>query len=318
MNNILLSYCWLIITATLAVYYSLGGWVFPDYQNYLIISKGMFPYAGGSEYLTRYVLLNDLVFISDLNRVDILAGFVQIFAIITLLTASTINQKYLPATAIFCSLYLPLIMTTTLRAGPLYVLFFLMSCSLFKQDVKFKYLVLLAISGSLFHDSVAILVLNLVFAYFLLKLEFNNKKTSFYLLTLSFLVLVFGVSIKQYILENIQFGGLGMRATYISGDKTNIAKFVYVIGICITSWLLYFDQMISPRSKLICSALTLGLSLLYVLSSTAAIRYSIFLMSYIIAVRGVLILKYERVPIFRVLSLSAYFIIFCLQYWMLL
>lgn len=305
------------MAATLAVYYALGGWVFPDYQNYLIISKGMFPYAGGTEYLTRYMLLNDLIFIPDVNRVDVLAGFVQFFAIITLLTVSMINQKFLPATAIFCSLYLPLIMTTTLRAGPLYILFFLMSCSFFKEDIKFKYLAILAIIGSLFHDSVAILVLNLVFAYFLLKFKFNNKNTSFYLLVLSFLVLAFGISIKQYILEYFQFGALGMRATYISGDKSNIAKFVYIIGVCMTSWLLYFDQVISPRSKLICSALTLGLSLLFILSSTAAIRYSIFLMSYIIAVRGVLILKYERVQFFRLLSLLAYFFIFCFQYWML-
>lgn len=303
---------------TLAIYYALGGEGFPDYYNYFIISKGMFPYAGSFEFLTRYMLLNDLIFISDVNRVDVLAVFVQLFAIVTLLTVSLMNQKYLPATAIFCSLYLPLIMTTTLRAGPLYILFFLMSCSFFKEEVKLKYLALLAIAGSLFHDSVAILLLNLVFAYFLLKLKLNSKNTSFFLLFFSFLVLVFGNSIKQYILEYFEFGALGMRATYISGDKSNIAKFIYVIGVCMISWLLFFDEVISPKSKVICAAMTLGLSLLFILSSTAAIRYSIFLMSYIIAVRGVLVLKYERVPLFRLLSLSAYFVIFCLQYWMLL
>ncbi|PKH05307.1 hypothetical protein [Moritella sp. Urea-trap-13] len=316
MKHLTLFYFFLLFIITLTVYYLIGGDKFPDYNNYLSIANGSVQWSKGTyltEFLTQAILIQPIM-IENINNVDILAFFVQMFIFILSMYYVRNNVNYLYPMVVFLSLYLPIFLTTTLRAAPLYFLFFIMSLKIFKSEVRYTHVFIFFILGSLFHDSVFIITGALIFSKLFVFIFNSSVKSYRYLFLISLLVLLVGSPLKEFIIQNINLDFLGERAVYLRGYEYSFMKMAYVLIINFLCLLFIVDTKVFNSSKLIALALTLSLNVVFVLSSTAGIRYSIFILAYLIAGRGVLLHQDELFKRNPIIVLPFLLLIFFIQF----
>lgn len=309
-----------MVGGVITSYYILGGESFPDYKAYINIAYNDFGGEGWyfSEFLTRYILYNDVMF--GLNRVDQLTLFVQLFFILITLALIIADNKNTYMVLVFVSFFSPLLMTTVLRASPLYVLFFFMSAVYFKEKLLMRHIILLALLGSLFHDSFFVISLTLfvVYLFCFTKVKFSNVFFKV-ILVLSFISIFLLPWFISSIILFFQKLGLGARSVYINDDGFTLAKIVFLIILNVISFMYLSCENGSYNQKFIATSLTIVTNLIFSVGSTAGIRFSIFAFSYLFVVRQCFLFRFESYKLNnQVYCGSLLFVLLYLRYLLLL
>jgi hypothetical protein len=294
MKDILIYNYVLMLTVLLCSYYILGGHSFPDYQAYNLIAYSDFGGDDGyfTEFLSRYILYNGLF--EGFNRVDQLALFVQLFFIVSTLFIIFKDSSKLYTVLVFVAFFSPLLITTVLRVSPLYLLFFYFSIFHIKDVVKLKHIICLGGLGSLFHDSFFLVVITLFIIWIVQKREIkiSNKVLSISLLA-SICLIFISPQLKPLILVYMDKTLLGARSVYIDEDGFSIIKISFVIVLNLITISLINDRDVNLNAKITAFILVIATNIIFLVGSTAGIRFSIFSYAYVIATRGVLLFKFE-------------------------
>ena len=238
-------------------------------------------------------------------------------AIVILLLIFLILKKNSQAygIAIYCSLYAPLFLTTVLRAAPLYVFAFVIFSMYRHRSLKF-YILVIAAFGVFFHDTVLLFVLALLFAGLLRKINMNQSYRFPFAACIVLLVLSFVFS------SGISGGGfdsLGARVVYLEGDNEGtLAKVVYLTFVTLVSYRFIRDFKTSPEERSILIALLSFTLILNLFSSTLAVRFSTLAVGYVIAVRGVLLFRFEKVGVNPLVLLPGLCALYLIRFSMLM
>lgn len=293
MKNLILSNIFFMILMVLGTYYIYGGYSFPDYQTYLKIAYSGFGEEGWyfTEYLSRYILYNGIV--DGFNRVDQLTVFVQVFFLVVITSIIIKKPEDLYTTAVFVAFFSPLFMTTVLRASPLYVVFFYMCIMHICRGVGIRHVIVISFVGLLFHDSFVVLTSSLLIMMF-----FQYKISGLRLIKLvclfSFVIAISSPVLKSSILHMFDGGILGAREVYLKKDDFSLVKVIFISLLFIGTYSVILDKDTEVHHKVNATILTSITNVIFVVASTAGIRFSMFAFAYVFAVRGCFLFSIER------------------------
>lgn len=260
----------------ISFYYVLGGKSFPDYENYITISeKGGYLFSP-DEYFTewgsRWWLKNIGQVIGNHQiSIDILVLFIQIYYLVWLLNN---KDEKIDIAKLWITIFLgPLLLTTTIRATPVYLLVYTLAAS----RVSIIKLLMMFLFGLLFHDT----ALLAFFVYFMAYLiEKNFKKSIDFLMVsvwvFSIFMIVFGNLMTENFILILKSLNIGVRDVYLKSiDSPSLLKIAYALFIAALS-----IPSINRKEKTLEDLFLIGLLFLgaitFAVSSTAAIRIFIF------------------------------------------
>lgn len=314
MGNINFIYIVYVYTIVMVTYYVVGGEAFPDYSSYLELSHTGLEGTYFTEFLSQYILSSPNFNYDGFNNVDSLALFVQVVIGIISIIYIINNKESVYSFAIFFSLYLPLIITTTLRASLVYFLFFIFSLSRARFKLGVSDVLIFTFLGCFFHDSTLLISFFLIVFIFLQKSKLIYRLSPYKYIIASLMILIFGPLLKSFILSNVDLSFLGERAVYLKFDSFSNVKFIFLLCINILVLICIRERESNDLHSIYLACFLLCcLSFVFFLSSTAGIRFSIFTMSYLVATRGVLFFKFEKKIKNRVFMIFPLFLIFLFQ-----
>lgn len=320
MRSILFFQYIFMVVFVLTLYYVLGGNVFPDYFAYTNIAYNDFGREGGyfTEFFSRYILYDGLI--DEINRVDQLVVFIQFFFVTSTLLAIFKNSKDIYIVIVFVAFFSPLLLTTVLRASPLYVMFFLMSIYYFKHKVTFLNVVFLCIFGSLFHDSFLIITIALLGVWFT---QFFNIKlgrtTLVYILLLSFMLVFLAPAVLPVVISLLDFSVLGARSVYMSDSGFSGLKLIVLIILNALSFYFVRFESGTYNQKVTLTILVFLTNVIFAFGSTAGIRFSVFPFAYLFVVRGCFLFNFEAISLSnQVISGAFLFLVFIIRFYSLI
>lgn len=311
----------IFILFTLASYTTLGGDAFPDYENYITIAENRGWLFQENEYFFEWISRGLLIYLpllgfSPKSSVDVLAAVNQLVctAIFLWLMFSKEKEKNVGATLLF-SLIGFLLLTTTIRAAPCYLALTVLACRNLKLDL-FGLCILLF--GLAWHDSFLILA-----AFVLLSGTIANTKAleralsnplihnAIYILSAT--ALLFSNQLRDTILSLIGFDA-GIRAVYFDGDGAqSTIKLVYCMIAIIVCATTFNDAKVHIRNRILATMLSVGIAAFYIISGTAAVRFSMFAFCAFIPLRGVYAFNFERLASVRLIGFFAAIVLFILS-----
>ncbi|UYM16421.1 hypothetical protein [Endozoicomonas euniceicola] len=301
-------YIVMLIMITIYIYYHYGAKAFPDYQGYLLNADPN--YSGYFfEYLARAILTLDLFGSTPEQRLDVLAFVVQsinVFLILLLL----LMRKSSYALAIFCSIYLPLLMTTVLRAGPLYIFTFFVTSLSFRKELGIKEILVVTLFGVFFHDSVLLISVTLFLALFICKIDMFSGKSLLYSLPFLFFMILFNNEIKLLAMNFVDPQWLGHRDIYLLPSNVSLIKYLYSFVLILLGCFFLNDSGVSMRNKLFLFFLLSLYSCTFILSNVVAIRLSIFYIGFLLSIKDCFLHKIELKPEFSVVLIPVLFFVY--------
>ncbi len=305
------------------LYYNFGGSSFPDYAVYKKISEGIISQSYITEFFSGYMLQGQGVELLGLSKVDSFIVVVQVLVFVLIIYLGVVYNEYSYSVFIFSCLYGALLLTTTVRAAPLYVLF-LFWCIIFSQrGISLIQIFLFSMIGMLFHDSfilctLSLLIYKTLFFFSRLKIFDIGIKFFFYILPLVF---IFGGHIKSFIVELSGFEFLGARKAYLEADLASTSKLIYCLAIYFLSLASVKQSLKENIHKFDVNYLVFSFNfvfcLLFLLNNVAAIRFSIFIITLILIIKRCFIFNFERslkngvllIPIYLCLGLFQFYIL---------
>ncbi|MDI9232734.1 hypothetical protein QLQ16_02670 [Limnohabitans sp. HM2-2] len=266
----------IVYVVIIILYYAFGGASFPDYENYITISqKGGYLFSPDeyfAEWGSRWWLKNVGEIIGNHKiSIDILVLFIQIYYLAWLLRG---DDEKLDVAKLWITIFLgPLLLTTTIRATPVYLLVYTLAAT----RVSAIKLMIIFMFGLFFHDTALLVFLVYFIAYFI---EINFKKSINFLVPGAWLISILMILLGNLMAENIMLIlknlNIGVRDVYLKSiDSPSFLKIAYALFIavlCVPS--------IKRKEKTLEDLFLVGLLLLgaltFAVSSTAAIRIFIF------------------------------------------
>lgn len=311
-GNLKLLYLFLIYSVTITTYYGLGPSSFPDYQNYVTISRGNQFDQYFFEVVSRYLLTHDILPFRIMNRADVLMLGVQILFLLFLLFIAWKKTKFVSSTVIFASIFFPFLLTTAMRGAPVYLAFFCLA-HIWSENriglIKFTLLILLA--GLLFHDSGVVLAINVLATYPLLKFSIQKRWIVRICIIISLILVNFDAS---GIFSTEIFELAGARSVYfLVEDQRSFAKIAFMNLLILATYLYCRDPEVRVRDKKVASVLILTNSLLFIVAPVAAMRYSFYVLIFLFSTRHVALFGLEKNSRNGLMLLPFYFAIFFIQ-----
>lgn len=324
-KSILYSYFLAVfLSVVILLYYMIGGEFFPDYHVYKKISDGVINHNYITEFVSGYLLAGEGVEFLGFNKLDSFVAIVQIFSVFVLLFFCFFFPKYSYSILVFSTIYGALLLTTTLRAAPLHVVFLGFCIFFCRYGISYFSIVLFTLIGMLFHDSfilctLAFLLYKIFFFISRYKLCVLLIKSLFYLIPIFFIT---GGAIKDFIVQLSGFEFLGARRAYLDADLASISKLLYCLVIYFLSYLSVSE---SERSNcfsfnvlFLLTSFNLVFCLLFIVNNVAAIRFSIFVLTVILILRGGLFFQLEKKLVNGIMFVPFYLALGFFQFYLLL
>lgn len=271
----------LMILIALIFYYNiLGPSAFPDYENYqTIVSNGGYLFSPDEyyfEWFSRGVLKFD--FENYIWNVDILAIFSQVISIIYFLKLVKIKPW---SGLLQAGLSSVLFLTTTIRAAPAYLFFGFAGLN----NTNLKSTIILMLMAIAWHDS-AILPFFIIIIVIVLE-KFNLLGKLNYFFKIIYPLFIFGIifpDLFRNIFISSLSGLIGIRESYLSEDGSySVAKLCYTLLLYIISLLIIKKKLLNEKSIAILYAINIMSVGLYIINSVAGIRFSIYIIVFILA-----------------------------------
>lgn len=308
----------LMVFATLTVFYIAGIGRFPDYENYLSIADSSGFVVSEHDYLfewfSRFLLGYEGVPAAD--KVFVLATLNQLVCVIFFawVGLNRCPDRVYGALFLFCLLGF-LFMTTTLRASAAY----LCISAFFLRGARLDYFgTALLVFSIAWHDSAASVVF-IYFASIVVVFFVSRYKISESFLSKLFFITVFSSGALILLADTLRallpvFIGvdLGARTAYFEGDGGySLSKSVFLICVIYSCYNFVVDCRQSILSRIFISLMVLVLALFNSVNGIMAVRFSFFIFSITLPLRGVFIYNFERRLEFRMALIIISPLIFC-------
>lgn len=286
----------LVILFVLAVYYSVGGYGFPDYINYItLVENGGYlrsPDEYAAEWLVRFILKNEFGFFSGAqNTVDFLAVFVQVFYVVFVSLLMKDEDRQRQRGWLFFTLALsPLLLTTVLRAGPAYLIVTYLALHGKVLTPRFVVLALIAIS---FHDSaivmIALYVLSAMFCCIFSRVGVRELR---WLMVVSLAIMLLSQQVSLLLMSVVSHFDVGIRSVYFQGgDAASLVKKVFVVFIWFVAYTALSNDRSSMRTKVFLCACSLLMAVSFSVSEVAGVRFSAYVLGIALVSKGAFILS---------------------------
>lgn len=319
-GNLKVLYLFFLFSVTMCAYYGLGPSHFPDYQNYVLISQGKHFNQYFFEVVSQYILTHDIFPFRFMNRVDALALIAQILFLLFLFFIVLKEKRIVSSTVIFASIFFPFLLTTALRAAPVYLAFFFWAHIWSENRVGLlKFSLMILLSGILFHDSGIVLAINLLATYPLLRFSIGERWIVRICILISLIIVNFGASGILSILSTETFELAGARSVYfLVENQSTFAKTAFMNLLVLVTYLYYRDPEVRAREKKVACVLLLVTSFLFAVAPVAAVRYAFFLFIFMFSTRHVAFIGLEKSSRNWIVLLPFYFSVFLIQLWALI
>lgn len=295
----------LVVLFVLVVYYSVGGYGFPDYSNYVtLVRNGGFlrsPDEYAAEWLSRLILRNPFgLFDSAESVVDCLALIVQFFYIAFIYALMQDQDEQYQRGWLFFTLALsPLLLTTALRAAPAYIVIAYLASYGKVLSPKFLILSLLAIA---FHDSAIVMILlyvtTVVFCDFFPKVQVNLLR---WVMIGALLLILLSQQISFLLVSLMSHFEFGIRSVYFQGGvNASILKKIFMVFVWFVSWTALFNERSAIKTKVFLATAAFLMACAFAISEVAGIRFSAYVLGVAVVSKGAFLLsgnsedKYSR------------------------
>lgn len=310
----------LVVSTVLLVYYSVGGYGFPDYRNYIALAENNGYIVSANEYaaewVARFFLRNGFgVADTAAGTVDFFAAFVQFFYVVFILMLLRGDDLQQQRGWLYFTLALsPLLLTTALRATPAYLIIAYL-CSYGKIST-FRFLILAVVAIS-FHDSaivmIAIYVMSCVFCN-----VFCNVREGFlrWVMWGAFALTVLSQQVSFLFVSLVSHFDFGIRAVYFQGgESASIVKKVFLLFIWVVAYTALSGEAVSIRSKVFLCASTLVMALSFSLSEVAGIRFSVYVLGAAVVAKGAFVFSGNKDSEFKQVDFVFGFMYFVIMFY---
>lgn len=295
------------IIITLVSYGILGGSAFPDYNNYITLAEHEGWLFDKNEYFFEWISRGILIYSPKFgfeaqSAVNILATVNQIVCSLvfcSLILSKDVNKSI--GTTLLFSLVGFLFLTTTIRAAPAYLALTILAIRNLKLDLRG---VIIIFFGLAWHDSFIVPIIGIIITHAVAKSNKLSKiREQLSLDKIIHLIsagsLLFASQIREAALSVIGFD-TGIRAVYFeSNGAQNIVKMTYCAVAILVCANTYNDKSVNYLNRTLATILSIGVAMSYLVSGTAAVRFSMFVFCAFIPIRGVFAFEFERKLLFR-------------------
>jgi hypothetical protein len=274
----------LLVVLVLLIYYLIGGKEFPDYSNYLtIVKQGGYLFSPNeykAEWISRFILRNpNGLFGSSFDAVNFLVVTAQLSFFLFLFLVTRSKYVSWSGSFYFCLFSAPLLLTTAVRAAPVYLI--MTYLTIFSDKMKFKWFLFWFFLALAFHDT-AILIGSIlgVQKFFYSRIGKINLNRIIKLVLMLSLVLILMPEFFTDVVRSLStFVDLGIRATYFEVTiERSFIKRLFMLFILICVFLSMYRTKVIHFFHFSVAAIYLAASFGFVINEVVGIRMVLFVL----------------------------------------